>query len=277
MRLHRSTVPKLTNNNELGYCQENRTRAVTASSLHFLGSLLHGDDSGRAVRGLEYERAEAALGDGVDHVDHRVGAWHPRGVGTTAHGAAGQPGDVAIVVADHLPVVVLALGGALVAGLPFHRTDARDLLAADPALHLRHESEAVGRAGRVDLRAVPQVRPDLAGDHRVDRGEVQVYLDSAPVLGRGNRDALRVSDGVVVGLAAKVEVGTDDGAGVLRVASDAAAAHHERVGSVVQDLLEGCPGDVVAGDEHDGRFLVADVNFDGGKVLLELRHFGSFR
>jgi hypothetical protein len=106
---------------------------VTASNRHFLGSLLLGDGGRRAVGVLEHECLEAAGGDCVEHVDHRVGVGHPVRVAAAALGAAGQLGEVAVDLADHVFVLVLALGSADVAGAPLHLAEAQDALTADLA------------------------------------------------------------------------------------------------------------------------------------------------
>lgn len=218
---------------------------------------------------LQQEDVEAALDDGVEHVDHRVGVGRPLGVTTAALLAAREPRDVAVVLADHVLVDVLALGGAVVADAPLHRAEADDAVLADLAEDGRDDAEVVEGTRRVDLQAVPHHATERVDDHLVGDGQVQVGPDAVSVLVGDPAAAVPVG-GRLVALAPTVEVGADDV--VVAIGLHATGVQHERLRGAVDDLLQHGCGVLVERHDPEVRLLDEQVHLDVGELVRVLRH-----
>lgn len=100
---------------------------------------------------LQDERREVAGGHRVEDIHHGILVGLPLWVCATAEVAERHVGDVPVDGSDTLDVLVVADGGAVVAGAPLHLDGVEDRLAAGLAGHSRQESEAVERRRRVHL------------------------------------------------------------------------------------------------------------------------------
>lgn len=107
--------------------------------------------------------------------------------------------------------------------------------------------------------AVPHVVTQCGDGLLADVGQVQVDLDGVAVVG-GSPVALRSA----VSFTTEVEVGTGD---VTDATGHAARVQHERLGGVVENLLEYCRGGTVTRCDQNGLALKAQVHFDRGELF----------